>query len=84
MCCDSWGRKESDTTKQLNGTDLIFLPLVTIDGKICGFVLHLSSFFPPTCLVISFMLVMIYIQRSVSSGPLSSQFALVLSIKWIE
>ena len=21
MCCSSWGRKESDTTEQLNGTD---------------------------------------------------------------
>ena len=23
MCCDSWGHKESDTTEQLNGTELI-------------------------------------------------------------
>ena len=22
MCCDSWGRKESDTTERLNGTEL--------------------------------------------------------------
>ena len=22
MCCDSWGRKESDTTEQLNSTEL--------------------------------------------------------------
>ena len=22
QCCDSWGRKESDTTEQLNGTEL--------------------------------------------------------------
>ena len=22
MCCDSWGRKESDTTEQLNRTEL--------------------------------------------------------------
>ena len=22
-CCDSWGRKESDTTEQLNQTELI-------------------------------------------------------------
>ena len=22
MCCDSWGHKESDTTEQLNGTEL--------------------------------------------------------------
>ena len=24
VCCDSWGRKESDTTERLNGTDLDF------------------------------------------------------------
>ena len=24
-CCDSWGRKESDMTEQLNGTELILL-----------------------------------------------------------
>ena len=23
MCCDSWDRKESDTTEQLNGTELM-------------------------------------------------------------
>ena len=23
MCCGPWGREESDTTEQLNGTDLI-------------------------------------------------------------
>ena len=23
MCCDSWGRKESDMTEQLTGTELI-------------------------------------------------------------
>ena len=23
MCCVSWGRKESDTTERLNGTELI-------------------------------------------------------------
>jgi len=27
MCCDSWGCKESDTTEQLNWTELEFLPL---------------------------------------------------------
>ena len=26
-CCDSWGRKESDTTKQLNGTDILKITL---------------------------------------------------------
>ena len=25
-CCDSWGRKESDTTEQLNGTELKEVP----------------------------------------------------------
>ena len=25
LCCDSWGRKESDTTEQLNWTELVFL-----------------------------------------------------------
>ena len=24
-CCDSWGRKESDTTELLNGTELKYL-----------------------------------------------------------
>ena len=24
MCCDSWGRKESETTEQLNLTEYIF------------------------------------------------------------
>ena len=23
MCCGSWGRKESDTTEQLNSTELV-------------------------------------------------------------
>ena len=26
-CCDSWGRKESDTTEQLNWTEQLFNPL---------------------------------------------------------
>ena len=27
MCCDSWGRKESDTTERLIRSDLISFPL---------------------------------------------------------
>ena len=27
-CCDSWGRKESDMTEQLNWTELIILPSI--------------------------------------------------------
>ena len=30
-CCDSWGRKESDTTERLNWTDgIILMPLLTL------------------------------------------------------
>ena len=28
-CCDSWGRKESDTTKRLNWTELTWTDIVT-------------------------------------------------------
>ena len=24
VCCDSWGRRKSDTTEELNGTELLF------------------------------------------------------------
>ena len=34
MCCDSWGRKESDTTEQLTGTedlqDVVFVSICII------------------------------------------------------
>ena len=26
VCCDSWGRKESDTTEQLNWTNMYYIP----------------------------------------------------------
>ena len=28
MCCNSWGRKESDTTERLNGTELNYRNVV--------------------------------------------------------
>ena len=31
MCCDSWGRKESDTTERLNCTELNFSYLILVD-----------------------------------------------------
>ena len=34
-CCDSWGRKESDTTEQLNWTELIGATLVAQWYRIC-------------------------------------------------
>ena len=30
MCCDSWGHKESDTTEQLNQTELIHRSFVSL------------------------------------------------------
>ena len=37
-CCDSWGRKESDTTEQLTWSDLIWfiLPVFLWDSWVCG------------------------------------------------
>ena len=35
-CCDSWGRKESDTTDRLNWTDVMDFP-VGSDGKVSAY-----------------------------------------------
>ena len=32
MCCDSWGRKESDMSERLNGTDCISDYFVDYEG----------------------------------------------------
>ena len=32
-CCDSWGRKESDTTEQLNWTDCLKIPKINFYAK---------------------------------------------------
>ena len=42
-CCDSWGRKESDTTEQLNRTELNWPPLM---GPFWGFEWGPSNVFP--------------------------------------
>ena len=34
MCCDSWGRKESDTTEQLNLTELNFIRIGFPGGSV--------------------------------------------------
>ena len=34
-CCDSWGRKESDTTERLNWTSLLFLNLYNLCCHYC-------------------------------------------------
>ena len=33
-CCDSWGRKESDTTERLNWTELIATPRVQFEQRV--------------------------------------------------
>ena len=35
-CCDSWGRKESDTTERLNWTDVMDFPFGS-DGKVSAY-----------------------------------------------
>ena len=36
MCCDSWGRKKSDTTEQLNRTELnLSLICVCVCAQLC-------------------------------------------------
>ena len=46
VCCDSWGRKESDTTERLNWTELYsdIFPLIYVNETIC-MVICLSSRF---------------------------------------
>ena len=34
-CCDSWGRKESDTTEWLNWTELAFIPQLLLLSREC-------------------------------------------------
>ena len=34
MCCDSWGRKESDTTEQLNLTELLRESFLNVEGEL--------------------------------------------------
>jgi len=42
-CCNSWGRKESDTTERLNWTELIF-PLCLLSGDIIKWILSTAFF----------------------------------------
>ena len=36
MCCDSWGRKESDTTERLNRTHIYGIKKSGADEPVCG------------------------------------------------
>ena len=49
-CCDSWGRKESDTTEQLNWTELkgSWLHWITFRSYLCAPVPNLCCWFYPT------------------------------------
>ena len=37
MCCDSWGRKELDTTERLNGTECLY------NIEVCGIFILLTN-----------------------------------------
>ena len=39
VCCNTWGRKESDTTERLNGTELF--PLLELCPQVYSLSLHL-------------------------------------------
>ena len=46
-CCNSWGRKESDTTEQLNWTDALSTKLkATLLATLESLQIHIIFFFP--------------------------------------
>ena len=48
-CCDSWGRKESDTTERLNWTELGICKGVRLLGHIFSFLMNLHTVLPSGC-----------------------------------
>ena len=49
VCCDSWGRKESDTTQRLNWTELGICKGVGLLGRIFSFLMNLHTVLPRGC-----------------------------------
>ena len=43
VCCDSWGRKESDMTEQLNGLKIKSATVSTVSPSICHEVMGLDA-----------------------------------------
>ena len=57
-CCDSWGRKESDTTEQLNWTEHSLLGLSTRQIG-CSIPLHSEFLYTPAWIKFSYFLVVL-------------------------
>ena len=82
MCCDSWGRKESDTTEQLIWSDLKYYCYLQLLYKLLFTITIINNFSQHSTYLIGHHFLLISSGKSLSNTclpPWSSPFQLILS-----